>query len=288
MLSGFRINVLNILNNSEVYQTRAENNITESHYLLWYFIIFGASIIPTWLVIALRKKQYLVAVLYTVTVFAMYSVSNNRQFIFTLAFAFLIYFFKDNKKLLLFIFLGLWGIPVLEWIIGKEYLFADIFRRFALVPNVDANFHVDFFMQNEPDWLRQALSLYANKIGFVSPYKDKIATLIGKMYFNTPINANTGLVGGNFANYGYLSVIIGPALYTFSFRLLDKVFNSVKFLDISLATAVVVAFSCTNYENWIELLIVPSWILFYYISLMFMPLQGVEEKDDGGTNSVTQ
>lgn len=288
-LSGFRINVLNIFMNSEVYQTRAENNITESHYILWYFIIFGASVIPTWLVIALRKKQYLVAALYTLTVFAMYSVSNNRQFIFTLAFAFLIYFFRNNKKLLLFIFLGLWGVPVIEWIIGKEYFFADIFRRFALVPNVDASFHVDYFMKNEPDWLRQALNLYANRIGLVSPYSEKIATLIGRVYFNTTVNANTGLVGGNFANYGYLSVVIGPALYAFSFRLLDKVFNSVKYSDINLATAVVVAFSCTNYENWIELLIVPSWILFYYISLLFMPIQGIEDNDeDGGTNCVTQ
>lgn len=276
-LSGFRINVLNIFNSSEVYQTRAENIITESYYITWYFLIFGASIIPTWFVIALRKNQYLVAGLYTLTVFSMYSVSNNRQFIFTLVFAFLIYLFKNKKDLLLFIFLGLWGIPVAEWIVDKEYLFTDIIRRISLVPNVDASFHVDYFMYNEPDWLRQALNIYTNRFGFVSPYSDKIATLIGKLYFNTTINANTGLVGGNFANYGLLSVVIGPVLYAFSFRLLDKVFINVKYTDISLATVVVVAFSCTNYENWIELLIVPSWILFYYISLLFLPLQGVKD-----------
>lgn len=276
-LSGFKINILNILNSSDVYQTRLENNVTEKHYLLWYFIIFGASIIPTWLVIALRKRQYIIAGLYTLTVFAMYSVSNNRQYLFTLAFAFLIYFFRDNKRLLLFIFLAMWGIPVAEWIIGKEYIFADILRRFALVPNVDARFHVLFFMDNEPDFLRQALNLYTNRMGWVSPYPQKIATMIGWQYFNTSINANTGLVGGNFANYGYFSVIIGPMLYAISFRILDRVFHNVKYVDIILATAVVVAFSATNYENWIELLIMPSWILFYYISLLFIPVQGVEE-----------
>ncbi len=276
-LSGFKINVLNILNSSEVYQTRLENNVTETHYILWYFIIFGASIIPTWIVIALRKKQYFVVALYTLTVFAMYSVSNNRQFIFTLVFAYLIYFFKNNKRLLLLIFLAMWGIPVVEWLIGREYFFADILRRFALVPNVDARFHVLFFMENEPDYLRQALNLYTNRLGLVSPYDQKIATMIGWQYFNTTINANTGLVGGNFANYGYISVIIGPALYALSFGILDRVFNKVKYIDILLATAVVVAFSATNYENWIELLIVPSWILFYYLSLLFIPIQGVEE-----------
>ena len=275
-LSGFKLNFLNVFNQSEVYQTRLENDMTVSHYIMWYFIIFGAAIIPTWLVIALRKKQYYIAILYTITVFAMYSVSCNRQFLFTLAFAYVAFFFRNNKRLLYLIFLGIWGLVQIEYLAGHGYLWSDILRRISLVPNVNAAFHVDFFMKNEPDFLRQALNMYANRLGFTSPYSEKIAVIIGRMYFGTTINANTGLLGGNFANYGILGVIIGPLLYAISFRILDKIFSNVQYRDVMLATAMVISIFVTNNESWLELIITPSWILFYYISLVFIPTNGID------------
>lgn len=277
VFSGFQINIFNVFNSDEIYTTRGTNELIDRLYFLWYFIIFGATIIPTWLVIALKKKQYIRALLYSVAVFLMFSVNANRQFIFTLAVACAIYFCKKRRNLANWVFMAMWMIPVAELIINKGYILSDVLRRFVLVPNIDAFYHVDFFQENEPDYLRQALNIYANRLGFVSPYSKKIATIIGEQYFGTAMNANTGLLGGNFANYGYLSLVLGPIGYVFSFWILDKVFVQTQHKEILLATAITVAFSVTNYETWIELFITPSWIFFYYIFLALLPTQGIEE-----------
>lgn len=274
--SGFRINVINIFDSTEVYAARAENDVTARYSILWYFIIFGATIIPTWFVIALKKKQYFRALVYTVTILCMFNVSGNRQYVFTLVVAWGVYIFKNKKNIISWVFMIMWLIPVLELLVGKGYVLSDVLRRFVIVPNVDGAFHVDYFLEHQPDFLRQALNMYANRLGFVSPYTDKIATMIGRLYFGVTINANTGLVGGNFANYGYASLLLGPLGYVFSFWILDKLFVRMKYKEILLATAFTVCFSVTNYETWIELLIVPSWIFFYYVSLFFLPTQGLE------------
>lgn len=280
-LNGFRIDITSIFNASEVYQTRLENQIANSGYMyyIWYFIIFGSCIIPTWTVIALEKKQYWAVAFYTLCVFSMYSVSCNRQFLFLYAFSFAFYFFRKRENAIPILMLLMWLVPFVEYTFFDGYIFSDVIRRLSLVPNIDAEFHVDFFRENAPDFLRQTLNFYLSRVGIHSEYSRPIAAIIGEKYFGTTLNANTGLVGGTFANYGYLSIVLGPILYTCALRLFDKIFFNVRHTDVLFITAFVIAFNFTNSETWLEQIIIPSWILLYYLSMLIIPLEGIEKSD---------
>ena len=269
--TGFKIDVLNVFNKESVYSHRAEYDMTESSPILWYFIIFGATIIPTWACIALKNKQYLFVALYALTVAAMYSISNNRMYLFIFSFAILFYIFKKSKNLMIWFFLLLWFIPIIEFWIGNDYLLTDVIRRLSFTPNSISYFHYDFFKTNEPDYLRQALNMYFGRLGIASPYENKIATMIGLKYFNTEVNANVGLLGGNFANYGYYSIILGPIGYVIFLYILDCFFAKEKSNVVLYATAFTIAFSATNYETFIETIVTPSWLLFYVVFMFVLP-----------------
>ena len=272
-LNGFKIDITNIFNNADIYQTRFENRIFNSGYLyyLWYFIIFGSCIIPTWTVIALEKKQFIRVAFYTLCICSMYSVSCNRQFLFLQAFAFAFYFLRKKDNAVLFITLGMWLVTCMEFHFSETPLVSDILRRLSVVPNVNASFHVDFFTKNEPDVLRQALNFYLSRVNIISPYSKPIAAIVGKEYYGHVINANTGLIGGAFANYGYFSLVLGPMIYTGALKIFDKIFVNIKHKDVWFVTAVVIAFNFTNSETFLEQIIIPSWIFLYYLSMMFLP-----------------
>lgn len=272
-LNGFSINITNLFDNSDIYQTRFENRIFNSGYLyyVWYFVVCGSCIIPTWTIISLEKKQFLRAAFYTLCICSFYSVSCNRQFLFLHAFVFAFYFLRKKDNAVLYVTLVMWLLTYLEIFYLKEATVGDIVRRLSVVPNVNANFHVDYFLKFEPDALRQAWNFYLSRIGISSPYSESIAATIGNTYYGYVINANTGLVGGTFANYGYFSLIIGPVLYAVALKILDKFFIGIENKSVYFVTAVVLAFNFTNSETFLEQIIVPSWILLYYLSLWILP-----------------
>ena len=271
-LTGLNIEIANVFSSEDVYEKRlSRNDIAYSNYLLWYFLIFGSSILPTWTIISLHNNEKINVFLYTVSIIFMYSVCFNRQFIFTFGFAILFYLARKLKDYILIIIALMWMTPCIEYMLNNFYPWANILRRLSLVPNLDSYFHYDFFSVNEPDYLRQAYGFYLSRFDILSPYHDKIASMIGQFYFNTPIAANTGMLGGDFANYGYISVLIGPFLHVLSFYVLDCFFTHKYTQEVLTVTALVIVFSVTNSETWFELIIVPSWIAIYYISLFFLP-----------------
>lgn len=272
-LNRFRINIFNVLDSSSVYETRWETDYTATNSILWYFLIFCANIIPTWLAISIHQKKKFLSVFLIFLSMSLYSISNNRQFLFFTAISLLCSLFKKKDKLLVLFVLFVWLAPIVEFACGTTNpMISNILRRMILTPNVDSSYHVDFFMTHEPDFLRQTWQLYFNRIGLRSLYPQKIASLLGYEYLNSKINLNTGLVGGSFANYGYASLLISPCLYVIAVRFFDKLSKKTNNVSIIFSTAFVIAFSLTNSESFLESVLVPSWILLYFLAFYFLPI----------------
>lgn len=102
--------------------------------------------------------------------------------------------------------------------------------RFLLVPPLYGSLCFDFFSQNELDFLRTSI---LRRFGFVSPYANyqgfsDYTYLIGNIYNKSQAeNANTGLCGDAFANFGWWSLLLYPAALVLILKVVDRLSEKV-------------------------------------------------------------
>ena len=98
-----------------------------------------------------------------------------------------------------------------------------------------------------PDFLRGNYPSISSFIGSPSPYDFNVGYLIGKKYFGMELNANTGMVGGAFFEFGILGVIIDPIMMVIALRLFDKVLIKAD-KEITMISALI--FSSLAINSW--------------------------------------
>ena len=104
---------------------------------------------------------------------------------------------------------------------GDSSFIAKYFiRRMIFVPAYLGKEYFDFFGENGLDYLRSSI---LRRFGFQSPYTGGIPRTIGLyVYNNSETNANTGLCGDAFANFGWISLVFYPLILVLTFKLLEK------------------------------------------------------------------
>jgi len=270
-LNNFKLDILSIFSYSKIYDLRDKFKQSNTHWLLWIPIMFGSMMVPLWCIIFYKLKKYYFIPLFFITMISFYSIGGNRVILFYLVISLIIIMKKYIKKHKISFFL-LMIITLIFLRFDAVLIFVDIIRRTIVTPNVISYMYYSFFINNEPDYLRQALDRYLNVFGIYSKYKDVIPIMIANHY-RYDATLNTGLIGTAISNYGLMGVIISPILYIISLRLVDfftKTSNYFNNKETKYFMSLILAITITNSNNWVESMITPSFVILYYLSLVFI------------------
>lgn len=270
IFSNFKISILTLFTQNEVLQMRAEAAEQNIHWIFWNPIVAASMLFPAWFCIAKKRNKKQAMILLSITVCAMYSIGANRMFLFLFAFAIAITYFRDDDYIILKCLTVSLVIAYLEYNVLQTHTILDVYRRLCVTPNSESRFYVDFFSYNEPDYARQLLERWLILVGIDSPYDIKIPKLIGDIYFRGS-NCNTGLLGYAFGNYGVFGLFFGPFLYIITFGIYNYIMK--KFTDSKVLHCFAVCYACMviNDRGWFEYLLLPSFLLIYYIIIWLMP-----------------
>ena len=261
-----------LLTINDPYGVRAQ---AREQSISWAFVLvenwgvyFGALLITYFL----KKKNNLLAIAFIAIEAFYFSLQGNRIFIFITGIAIILGIFKMNDKYIPYIFIGLLGAQILEYLLFHNLhsvgFVMNVFRRFSIVPNIISTKYFDFFQSEVPDFLRGHFPNISRLLGTSSPYDFNVGYTIGQKYFGMYLNANTGLVGGAFFEFGLLGVIIDPIMLVISFRLFEKVL----FLadeEITMITSLIYASLAINswalWSQCIRVSYLPLLIISIYI-----------------------
>lgn len=268
--SNWKISLTSLLDLNEVLASRAASAELNIHWIIWYPVLCASMILPIWYTLAYRNKRYWQMALIIITVIAMYSIGSNRMFLFLLFFAVIFCAFKDDNLLIVKVTIIMLFLVFLENYLNTGYPIMGIARRLFVTTNGESRLYARFFENNDVDWCRQLLERWLLPLGIKSPYLNRIPAVIGQTYLNGS-NCNNGLVGYSIANYGSAGIVIAPFLYSISFRLLDIIMKKVKYNKMLQVTAIVISLHVINSFGWTEYLILPSFLLLFYILMFFMP-----------------
>lgn len=223
VFAGFRIS----FNLSDYYEYRFEVREMALPSILRYVLNWARTLLPIGLIYALVKKNKWLIAFTTVAQILCFSFDGKKSALFMFFLTFVVAFiFKSSYRKRMPVFMCLIGGSVfLESSLraGKSFIGKHILRRMMFVPPYLGWAFFDFFSKNELDYLKSSI---LRRFGFRSSYSEPIPRLIGRLYnlgsTSNAINANTGLCGDAFANFGWYSLLIYPILDVIVFKILGK------------------------------------------------------------------
>ncbi len=169
--------------------------------------------------------------------------------------------------------IGLAGIVSLGilsyWIAGDVWISSLFTRRTLLDQPQQYFFYYDFFSKNDLTFLSQhhLFNLFVDY-----PYPLDPPHLIGKIYYGDPqSNANTGVVGDAYMNFGFLGLVVWSILIGLIFKIIDSCSKGVD-LRIGVAVIAMPVFSLINSALLTNFL--THGLLLVLLLLYLIPKQG--------------
>lgn len=265
--TGFRIS----LDLSDVYEYRMEAREYAMPFFLRYPFSWTVYILPVGLMCSLVKGKKLLSVYLCFCQILCFSFNGKKTVLFSLILVLLInLLYRKSKNLDLltpYAFFSLGALSFVEVMAkGSEAFLAKAFiRRMMFVPAYLGSIYYDFFKHNELDYLRSSFLRY---FGFTSPYVDSIPRTIGRVYFNAPeMNANTGLCGDAFSNFGWLGVVIYPFLIILLVKVLDKYMSNVE-IQVKFIVMILLSYMFLN-GSYFKLLLTNGIFILLLILIMY-------------------
>jgi len=219
--TGFRLH----FNIFDVYSLRAEERDLNLPLLIKYLQPMLAAIVPCLALYFFTRKKIKLSVLFILLQLLMFGIGGHKSYLFAMFVAILTYLFYKRKRLvylpLCFVFLN--TIALLEGSFkgGKSIIASLIQYRVQVVPNLISYHMHDFMQTHEYLYLRESILRF---LGFTSPYKPNYFFVIGEEYFGDAFTqANTGLCGDAFSQFGYLSLLVYPMLIPLCFSILASI-----------------------------------------------------------------
>lgn len=176
------------------------------------------------ILILLIKKKYIWLIPLVLVQLENFAFGALKSDFFALLLVFIVGVFYKTKHLQ-YVFFALIGANLLVII---EYLLYDvsfisivIHRRILYMPSIISYDYYSFFSENEFVYFRDS---FMRHFGFKSPYDLEVPRLIGReMTGNEEVNCNTGIIGDDYAQLGWLGLLVFPYLRYLLLRLYDKV-----------------------------------------------------------------
>lgn len=208
---------------SKVYDIRAEQPLSVipmGGYLLNWV---GKILNPIFFALFIHKRKWLLAGIIVFLQLWLFSVTGHKTFLFALPFVLVLMWLTARKNSLAYLAMGLMAVVFLGmlsyWLIDDTIMSSLFTRRVLLTQGQLSFYYYDFFSQNE------LVFLSTSKLGLLAtyPYDLSPPNLIGAVYFGNPeLNANTGVVGNAYMNFG----LIGLALYGVFLAIILKLVDS--------------------------------------------------------------
>lgn len=246
--AGFRIS----FDLSEYYEYRAlarENAMPSILNYLYNWSVVGLDI---GLAYCLIKKKKVLSIIVILSNLLAFSYNGKKSVLFTLIIVVLVSLIYKSQylKLIPYGFGGLTIVAYIEFLIrgSDAFIVKHFIRRMLLIPPFMGTLYYDFFSTHEFDYLRLSV---LRRFGFTSPYAaaGKIPRLIGQEYFGNvgimAMNANTGLCGDAYSNFGFWSLLIAPLATILVFKIMESYAKNVD-ERIKVIVAVLVAYSYVN------------------------------------------
>ena len=230
-------------------------------------------ILPIGLVYAIIKKKWGLASFVAFSVILCFSFDGKKSVLFIFVLALIVGFFYKREYVCHFpiymIFLNIGVFLEMIFRQGESFLGKHVLRRLMFIPaHLGWSFY-NFFSTHELDYLRSSV---LRRFGFKSPYSDSLARVIAaanNAYNDRGIsNANTGLCGDAFANFGWLSVIIYPFIIILTFKLLEKYMSD---LDDKLQIIICVIVSYAMLSGSFFTVLSTNGVLLIIFLLMLVP-----------------
>ena len=216
---GFHIK----LDLNDIYDIRGDVKDMNLPGLVSYVKMIASPVtLVTLLVFIIRKKYNWVALL-SIIQLSSFAFGAHKSDFFGLILAYCIGFLYKSKKLNIvvyaFIFFNL--IALIEYFsYGYSAVSVVYHRRVLFMPPLLSNAYYEFFSTHELVFLRES---FLRHLGFHSPYDLLIPQLIGNELYGTDANCNTGIIGDDFAQFGWFSLLVFPFLRYLVMRLYDSV-----------------------------------------------------------------
>lgn len=222
----------------DVYAIRAKVQSLDLPPIINYLKPIAAMFVTIGLMFYLLKKNILFSTVFLFFGLMLYSFGAHKTDLFLIIFTFLIFFFyKDAfKKYLLIsiICLNLFLI-ILTASVSSDFQaeMGGFYIRTFFTPPLLGYYHYDYFGSRELLYMKEHFIHWFDSSAVHtknSPY------IIAEHYFGDPeMSSNTGLIGNDFAQFGWASLIIFPLLRGYFFNFFDAICNDLnpKLLIIS-------------------------------------------------------
>ena len=205
---------------NDIYETRAKFRLADFPIIFRYLKNPMGNIIPMLIYIMIKKKKYIYCLILCVLQLGIFSMGAGKiNFIFLMiAIGFTLV--RVNSQIIARGFEGISFISLVCSIFSKRpldnFVTDKLIRRMMITPNNLSWEYFRFFQSNDLLMFRSSLL----KLVLDNPYDKPISYVIGD-YIGTGANANNGLAGDAYANWGILSIVIFSFLYFFLFFLLN-------------------------------------------------------------------
>lgn len=208
----------------EVYEIRAKVSELNMPSFINYLRPIASMFITISFMYYLIQKNVFLSCLFFFFGLMMYSFGAHKTDFVLLILTLLIYFFykKEYNKYLLHAFIGFNLILIFFVEFGSESVqisIAGLYSRTYFTPTLLAYFHYDYFSTHELLYLKEHFGhWFETNVN----HKNNSPYIIAATYFNDPdMSSNTGLIGSDYAQFGWASLLVFPLVRAYFFKVFD-------------------------------------------------------------------
>lgn len=167
-------------------------------------------------------KKWVLLLFLTLAQLMNFSFGALKTDFFALFLAYVIGFFykKSYSKLILPFLVIMTFLSLCEfWTFDHSSIAAYVHRRVLFMPALLSYDYYDFFSQHRFMYLSDSIMRF---LGLDNPYSMPVPRLIGWIYYGSDAaNCNTGLIGDDYAQFGYFGILFFPVLRVLVMRIWD-------------------------------------------------------------------
>lgn len=222
--AGFRVS----FDFSEYVDLRLESRGYEWPTIIGYVVSNAYFVLPVGILLFYLLKKRLMLILTIIAQIFLFSLTGKKSAALVLILVIGIMLFYRKKRIILYGINILNIIGILDYYSPISFNLVNIVqRRLMYVPALLGSQYFEFIgMGYEKLYLRQSI---VSKLGITYLYDGlRIQQKISEVFYGSPINnANTGLLGDAFVNFGWWSLLIYPIMLTSLLFIVDIVMEGV-------------------------------------------------------------
>ena len=202
------------MNLSNVYEIRAIYATTNNSRLLSYLIGITIVIVPILMFMAIRKKRIFITVILMIVQLGMYSITADKTAFFFFILCLISGILPQiSEKMIALSYSVVVLTSAIRCAMGTNPAYDVItdllIRRMMILPNRLSLDYYTFFKEHKLVYLSQTILKHFT---ISQTYTKNISNIIGEWNGDFS-NANNGLVGDAFANFGMAALVVYPVLY---------------------------------------------------------------------------